>query len=465
MQSSTRIFPFACASLITLACATVAAAPAATPGANTAQALRKPTPPPPPPPLPTSDSTLALASATALGRAVTGDVCAISADGGKVLFTSTASNVASSGGQALYPGDIYLKNFNGNGVTRAATTGSRSLSCLAMTPDANTVVFAADAPNGQVDVLGNSGSERAILVQNQSTGQQTRVTPLLNTFPNVSAYQFAGVSDDGLRVAFIAQPGQICSGYDCVATGPARMLLRDLGTGQLINLETQVRFTTSQGAADGDAWLSPNGRTLAFSSRADYPQVRDTNGKSDVFAFDIASGNVQLVTVTASGQQLSVLGFFGGGPSWGVQGFLSNSSKIAFYTDYDISAGPAGVYVKDLATGALNRILDRNLTNRVGNRLALSFSDDGSKVAYVESNGLGGSFSRSLPRVRDIATGALLNAATRTNGTVGNGQTVTQALLSRDGKVAAFANNSTNLLGAALPGGGAELRAYRKLLP
>jgi Tol biopolymer transport system component len=357
-----------------------------------------------------------------------------------------------------------LKDLNGNGVTRAVTTLSRSLACLAMTPDANTVVFIADATNGQVDVFGNSGTELAIMVKNLSTGQQTRVTPLLSTFANVDTYQFAGVSDDGLRVAFIAQPTRTCSGYDCTANGPARMLLRNLATGQLVNLESQVRFTTSQGVADGDAWLSPHGRTLAFSSRAAYPQAGDTNPGSDVFALDIASGIGIHQAHVAAGRQVTFTGFQGAGPTWGVQAFLSNSSKIAFFTDYENSAGAGGVYVKDLASGALNRVLDRNLTYSVGNRAALSFSDDGRKVAYVESSG-GGVTANSVPRVLDLVTGAPVNAATLSNGTVGNGRVTTSVLLSRDGRTVAFGNNSTNLLGGVSPLGGAELRAYRKLLP
>ena len=65
----------------------------------------------------------------------------------------------------------------------------------------------------------------------------------------------------------------------------------------------------------------------------------------------------------------------------------------------------------------------------------------------------------------DIATGARVNAATLSTGTVGNGRTTTSVLLSRDGQSVAFGNNSTNLLGGLSPLGGAELRAYRKLLP
>ena len=380
------------------------------------------------------------------------------------MFTSS-SNTLVAGDQRPFAADIFLKNFNGNGVIRAVPTASRTLNCLGMTPDANTVVYSADAPNGQVDYLGRSGTELAILVRNLATGQPTRVTPLLASLPNVSRFEFVGISDDGLRVAFIAQPTQHLQ-RSTTAPRSARRgpFVRDLATGALINLESQVRIPTSQGVADGNVRLSPDGRSLAFSSRADYPEAGDTNGLADVFAFDIASGSVRLVNTDAQGRRIDVPGFFGSGPMWGVQDFLVNGSQVAFSIDYDTSVGPAGVYVKTLATGALVRVLDRNVTYSVGHRAALSFSDDGRRVAYNESTG-GGITAKSIPRVVDLATGARLNAATLTNGTVGNGNVTTGVLLSRDGRSAAFGNNSTNLLGGVSPLGGAELRAYRKLLP
>ena len=46
----------------------------------------------------------------------------------------------------------------------------------------------------------------------------------------------------------------------------------------------------------------------------------------------------------------------------------------------------------------------------------------------------------------DLTTGATLNAATLTNGTTGNGTVNLGMLLSRDGRVTAFDNNSTNLV-------------------
>lgn len=412
--------------------------------------------PPPPPPAP--DATLALASASASGQASLGGLCGLSADGSKVAFVSPSANLVSGDANGLT--DLFLKNFNGNGITRVVVgTTINGVSCLALTPDANTVVFVADTPTGVVNVLGFSGSEAAIMVKNLGTGQQTRVTPPLSTFANVDKYEFAGVSDDGLRVAFLAQPTRSCSGYDCTANGPARMLLRDVATGALVNLESQVRFTTSQGVARGNAWLSPDGRTLAFSSNAAYPEAGFNSLSGGVFAFDIASGAVRLVSTDSNGVPATPPGTFG--TSFGVQGFLANSGKIVFRAGADTSVGAAGVFVKDLAAGALTRILGPSVGNLVGERADLSFSDDGRKVAYVQSSGntlTGG----SVARVLDLQTGATLNAATLSNGTAGNGRTVVSALLSRDGRVASFSNNSTNLVAGAST---AEVRVYRKLLP
>ncbi len=411
---------------------------------------------------PAADATLAPASASASGRAAVGSVCGVSADGGGVLFSSPAINLASGDVTANPNGlaALFVKDFNGNGVTRVATGLSRNgLPCRAFTPNANAIFFVDEVPVGTPNVRGFDATEPAIMVKNLGTGVRTRVTPPLATFSNVDRYEFAGVSDDGLRVAFIAQPARTCSGFDCTANGPARMLLRDVATGQRISLERQVRFTTSQGVVDGDALLSPGGRTLAFTSRVDYPEAGDAVVGSDVDAVNLASGNVRLVNTDAAGRQLGVSGPTN--PNYAVQAFLSNGSKVVLFISGDTSAGRAGVYLKDLAGGAINRVLDPNLTYSVGSRSALSFSDDARKVAYIESTG-NSQTGTSVARVRDVATGALVNAATLGNDAVGNGPVITAVWLSRDGRAAALANHATNLVAGA---NSAEQRVYRKLFP
>lgn len=396
-----------------------------------------------------SEETLALVSASASGKAARGSLCGVSADGSKALFSSDANNLIS--GDVAFTPDLFLKDLNSNGITRVV---HGTPFCLALTPDANTVVYTVQAPS----------IYPPIYVKNLSTGAEILVTPPASNFPNVAGYEFAGVSDDGLRVAFIAQPTASCRLYDCVALGPARMLVHDLATGQLINLENQVRLSTSQGRAAGNARLSPDGRALAFTTYAPYPELGDNNTASDVFVFDLDTGDTRWVNTDGTGNRVGFTGFQGDGPAFGVQDHLANGSKIAFFAGSGTNAGAAGIYVKDLASGALARVLGTQ-ANIVGYRASISFSDDGLKAAYVASTPGNSQTSVRTPAVVDIATGAVLNAATLSNGTVGNGRTTVSVLLSRDGNAAAFDNDSTNLLGGRPRGGGTELRAYRKLLP
>ena len=412
---------------------------------------------PPPPPPPVADSNLQLVSTNPAGTVIDGEVCGLSADGGKVLFRSRNVN--------FEPEQLFIKDFNGNTSTRVVSGSSSpvKLTCLAMTPDANTVVFIGGAP-------GLQGVEPAILVKNLLTGVETRVTPMLGTLPSATKFVFAGVSDDGQRVAFIVEPTFSCALYSCTATGPTRMFVRDLGTGALLNLDQQVRLTSGQGQVDGNALLSPDGKSLAFSTRAPYPELGDRNtSRSDVFVLNLASNTVRLVTADAQGEQIIIRGFAetAGGPTFGVQSFFANSTQLAFRSSADLNVGNANIYAKDLVTGALTPVMPAGFSvnfpnvNVNGVRADLSFSEDGRKVAYVPRSN-----TNPRPPVRptviDLTTGATLNAATLTNGTAGNGTVNLGMLLSRDGRVTAFDNNSTNLVAGTSTN---VVRTYRRLLP
>lgn len=414
-------------------------------------------------PPPASDANLQLVSTNAAGKAIDGQVCGLTADGGKVLFLTTQNNTQ--------PAQLFLKDFNGNTSTRvvAGIHGPVRLSCLAMTPDARSVVYTGGAPNGIFDVYGREGVEAAILVRNLLTGVDTRVTPPLRTLPNATRFVFAGVSDDGQRVAFIVEPTFSCRLYSCVPTGPTRMFVHDLGSGQLVNLDDQVRLTGGQGQVDGNALLSPDGKSLAFSTREPYPELGDLNAnRSDVFVMNLASKEVRLVSADAQGRQLVIRGFAdtAGGPSYGVQSFLANSTRVAFRSSADLNVGPANVYAKDLPTGALTPMLPAGFSvdfpnvNVKGVRADLSFSDDGQKVAYVRRSNRNPSVD--APTVLDLRTGASLHAATLSNGTKGNGPISLGMLLSRDGQATAFDNNATNLVAGTSK---VLMSTYRRLLP
>lgn len=428
-----------------------------------ASAQKKRTPPPPPAP-PIADSNLQLVSTNTAGTAIDGEVCGLSADGGKVLFRSRNGT--------FEPEQLFIKDFNGNTSTRVVSRSSPSVqvSCLALTPNAVTAVFVDGAPNGIRDFLGREGSEAAIKTKNLLTGVETRITPMLSTLPGAFRFQFAGVSDDGRKVAFIAEPTFTCALYVCNATGPTRMFVRDVATGELTNLDSQVRLSTSQGRVDGNALLSPDGNRLAFSTSTSYAELGDANtNRSDVFVLNLVDNTVQMVSTDANGQQITLTDFgaTGLGPSYGVQAFLSGSTRIAFRSPANTSVGPASVYAKNPSTNALDRVLPNGFSvdfpnvNVNGVRADLSFSDDGRRVAYVPRSNTNPQ-PPARPTVLDLTTGAALNAATLTNGTAGNGTVNLGMLLSRDGRVTAFDNNSTNLVAGTSTN---VVRTYRRLLP
>lgn len=424
-----------------------------------ADAVAQRTRPAPPP----ADANLQLVSTKADGKATDGAVCGLAADGSKVLYMTRQGNTQ--------PEQLFIKDFNAGSSTSVVpgSSGSVQLSCLAMTPDAHTVVYVGGAPNGIFDVYGREGVEPAILAKSLLSGAVTRITPRLKDLPGATKYVFAGVSDDGQRVAFFAEPTYRCQLYDCVPTGPARMFLQDLGTGQLINLDDHVRLTAGQGQVDGNALLSPDGMSLAFSTRESYPELGDLNtNRSDVFVLDLASNAVRLASADAQGQQLVIKGYAdtAGGPAYGVQSFFANSTRVAIRSSANLNVGPANVYAKDLMTGALVPMLPAGFSvdfpnvNVVGVRADLSFSDDGQKVAYVRRSNKNP--SADVPLVLDLRTGVSLNAATLSNGSKGNGPITLGMLLSRDGRATAFDNNATNLVAGA---SSVVVRTYRRLLP
>lgn len=112
--------------------------------------------------------------------------------------------------------------------------------------------------------------------------------------------------------------------------------------------------------ADGDAWstaegLSADGRYLAFTSRAGNLVAGDTNDARDAFVRDLRTGETRRVSTAADGTQADT----------GVHDIsLSANGRYAAFSSNasNLVPGDTGsrthVYVKDLKTGAVDRIED-----------------------------------------------------------------------------------------------------------
>jgi Tol biopolymer transport system component len=385
------------------------------------------------------DATLALASTSAAGRAAEGGACAISADGSQVAFTSPSSVLVP--GDSNNQSDVFVKNLGTGAIARVSTqtnAGQLQLpaTCVGMTPDANFVVFTTPQvvnANGFLDPA--QVIEAAIYVKNLRTGVLTNVNPPLNRFTNIARYRFQSISDDGNRVALIAEPtGTYVGGYETVANGPGRALVRDIRSGELMDLSPTVSLDVSQAAVTSELLLSPDGSKLAFNSRTNYPAVGDTNGNLDLFLVDITSRVVSMVTPAGSSPSLQ---------SYAAVGFLANGSKLAFLAAN--SATATGAYIKDLGTGDTRLVFSAP----VGQSLPtpFSFSDNGNLVAFTQPYFVSG---RDEVIVRNVISGQEQRANITAAGVLGNGESRFPKL-SSDGSRVVFDSSSSNLVRPALP--------------
>lgn len=414
--------------------------------ANTTVAQTKarpsPTPTDPFPVVVPVDATLALASTTATGQAANGAACAISSDGSQVAFTSNSALFVGTANYLNGISDVFLKNLRTNALTRINTRsdGSRlslSSTCVGMTPDANFFVFTTPAALGGSPYSTEPPPEPSMYVKNLRTGALTNVSPPLNQFTNVASYRFQSISEDGNRVAFIAEPTTTyLGGYETRANGPARALVRDLRSGELIDLSATVSLDVSQSSVIGNMVLSPDGTKLAFNSRTNYPAAGDTNGGSDVFLLDITSRAVTLVSPAGASPSFQ---------NYAIPGFLVGGSKLAFIASAPTSAGGVGAYIKDLTTGATRLVF----AAAAGQSLPtpLSFSGDGNLVAYTQPYYVSG---RDEAVVRNLVTGQEQLVNRTAAGVAGDGES-RFPLLSRDGSRVVFDSSSGNLVRPNLP--------------
>ncbi len=411
--------------------------------------------------------TLTLVSSTSGGLARSGNVCAVSADGSQVLFSNNSDSVV-PGDSNNFADDVFLKNLRTGAVSRISTTSSGATlsrnpaTCLGMTPDGRFVAFMATVGGSSPFEFPIVPAEQAILVKNVATGALIRATPALASVPTTAGWQFAGLSSDGLRVGFVALPTTTyLGGYETQANGPARLMVSDLSNAasvRIINLEAQAPLSLSQGSVYGDAQLSPDGRQVAFSTRLNVTQAGDNNGKNDAFLVQVDTGAVRQVNTDVSGNIVSSAGSFG--PAFGLQAFINQGRALVINVTGDSSAGPAGLYVKQLDTGALRPLLATAGLPVSGNgiRVDVSVSDAATSAAYVRRSG-NSQTGQNLATLRNLLTGQERSVATTAAGVASNGTTTTAAFISADGSTVAFANNGRNLLGT---NPNFELRVYAK---
>lgn len=392
----------------------------------------------------TTDGATGRASAAALGSVGTltlvsvlatggGEPCATSADGNIVAFADNSSGRDQVRVRNLRTGALVLGSTFANGSSIATAV------CRGMSPDGRFLVLDVPGFAGN-PFLDTPGSDAALFVKDLQTGALTRATPQLDTLPTTRAFHFVGLSNDGQRVAFLGLPTTTyIAPYDLRANGPVRLLFRDLGSNQVVDLSSTARLPPNTASAlPGVAALSGDGSRLAFVSPALFPEVGDNDGLDDVLVLNLNTGSLTLGSPDTS----STNGF-----GWfRLYGFANANNRLVYEGVSGQLGGSRGIFsntvggqaVQVLASGSADNI------NFFGGAIGETFRFDDAlqQVVFLRYNQQA---RFNQPWLRDLRTGAEQRLDTTAAGVRGNSFS-TAPLIAADGSQVAFGSFATNLV-------------------
>jgi Tol biopolymer transport system component len=436
-----------------------------------------PTPPaliPVDPPAATAPSTRRISTSATGGQGDQGSEWPVwSPDGTRIAFPSNATNLVpgDTNGQL----DIFVKTLATGAIQRVSTDGNGRQAngasySVAWSPDSMRIAFASRASNL---VTGDSNNLPDIFIKTLATGatqivssspfelwapepgnhatRSVRATPSLGGFlgSNHPAW-----SPDGQRIAFDSDTSNLVVGDSNNRSDIFVKTLATSGIPGMQRVSTSTDGSQGNGASFSPAW-SPDGKKLAFESRATDLVPSDTNARDDIFVKTLANGQITRISTNAAGNQ-AVAPADGGsfGARWSPDGarimFTSDSTNLVPADTNDTEE----IFIKTLASGDVQRVA----TNASGGQAAgplrsdnPQWSPDGRQVVFEsgapnlvpgDTNGISDIF------VKTLATGAIKRVSTDSAGaqSVGGHQGSSAPYWAPDGSSVAFFSSATNLV-------------------
>lgn len=250
------------------------------------------------------------------------------------------------------------------------------------------------------------------------------------------------ISADGRHVAFTSAAPDLVAGDD---NGEVDVFVRDRKQKTTVLVSTGPQGVLGDGPSVAPS-ISADGRWVAFESDAGSLVADDENNTGDVFVHDVQSGETRLISVAGNGWQTESPSF---GAAISADGravaFESFSSRLVAGD----TNGVLDVFVADVATGDVDRV---SLATGGGEANERSYSPsinaDGRIVAFASfaSNVVGGDTNGLLDvfvHRRDQQTTARLSVGP--DGADGDGLSFAP-VVSADGAVVVFSSEASNLV-------------------
>jgi Tol biopolymer transport system component len=225
---------------------------------------------------------------------------ALSADGRFVVFASNADNLVAGDTNQLT--DVFVRD-RVQGTTERVSLDSSgkqgdraSPKALAISDDGRFVLFDSLATNF---VGGDTNGERDVFVHDRTTGATECISVDASGKPGNQRSRGGTLSSDGRLVSFQSQASNLVTGD---TNGSTDVFVRDRSAGLTVRVSVDSNGAQVSGASGANASaISADGSTVVFDSVATTLVHGDTNGSSDVFVHDLATGATERVSVDSAG--------------------------------------------------------------------------------------------------------------------------------------------------------------------
>ncbi|WP_332827707.1 hypothetical protein [Ramlibacter sp.] len=338
----------------------------------------------------------------------------VSADGRSLVFLSASSNLV----PGPHPGSlysIYLASIGGTGISRVSTGngGLEAADGRSLNPDLSGngrwVVFESTTSNW---APGGSTATSDIFLKDRTTGDLVRVSTSRGGADGNGDSLNAQISNDGRFVVFESAANNLTVGD---TNGQTDVFVWDQTTGDIVNLSdlmvgarNPANDVVNADIAYDDGW----GGVIVFETAKGLVDA-DTANNTDVYAYNIFDETFQLVSSKSNGQGVQLSS--GEASVSGDGRFVVFTS----YSDELVAGdnnGFADVFVKDLFTGQI-ALVSRTATGASGNQHSGSgqislggdwivFESSASNLAGTDGNGgFNDVFRVSNPFLRDTLEG------------------------------------------------------------
>jgi hypothetical protein len=383
-----------------------------------------------------------------------GGAPALSADRRWVAFESLASNLVP--GDKNLQSDVFVKELATGAIARvsvdsAGVEGNRDSCCPSLSGDGRFVAFlsisdnlVAGDTNNAFDVFVHDRDPDGNGIYDEGNGVTTRVSVRSNGAEANMASNFPMISADGSTVVFSSYATNLVAGDTNGAS--------DIFAYDRLAAKTRRVSVDSAGVQANDASyyaaVSADGQRVAFQSHATNLVAGDSNGYADIFVRDRSAGTTNRVSVDSSGAQANSSSSDPGISADGnVVSFTSNATNLVAGDTNRVS----DVFVHDRTSGATERVsVDSTGTeaNGVSDSHLFAPSADGRFVAFYSSADnlvSGDTNARWDVFLRDRKIATTTRVSVDSSGSEGDDNSNIPGV-SADGELVAFASIATNLV-------------------